>query len=552
MQYAAFGRWRTMRIFSFFRHQPLRAQIIILVVSVLTLPLIVANIRIVQDNDQRLRDQANAKAKMVASTIASSPQVIEGLSHPTSAARQEIQNYSQLIQKVAGVKFVVVIDMHAIRISHPDSTKIGKQMVGNDERRVLNGESYFSFARGTLGLSQRAFVPIFDYSGHQVGAVVVGIMTTSIDQAAERVNQPILSALTLALLIGIVLALVLSNSIKKILFGLEPVEIARQLGERNAVLESVREGIIVVDRDGRLVVVNSEAKRILGMAGIVRSFIGEKADECIPHTRLSDVVISGEPEFDREQNLNGIRILTNRIPLYANEDVVGAIATFRDMSEISKLAEELTGVNRYVEALRSSAHEFLNKLHVIYGLARNDDRQVLIEYLSSIIDENQDEQAFINDTVHDPILSAFLTSKFSRAREMGVDLLLDIDNVLPKIQQPEVSHRLVTLLGNLLDNAFDAVQTSETKEVNLHLVRQVNEWNIEISDHGPGMPANQIPQIFQRGFSTKGEHRGIGLFLASAVLEKLNGTMEVFSQQGCGMTFFICIPTEVIDGGGDD
>lgn len=377
-----------MKLLSIFRHQPLRVQIIFLIVFVLALPLIVANIQIAQDNDQRLREQANDKAKMVADAIARSPQVVESLSNPTSASRQDVQDFAQLIQKVAGVEFIVVIDMNAIRISHPDPAKVGKPMVGNDEGRVLKGEAYFSSAQGSLGPSQRAFMPVFNGSDRQVGAVVVGILTSSIDQAAARVNQPILSALTLALLIGVVLSVMLSNSIKKILFGLEPLEIARQLGERNAILESVREGVIAIDSDGRLAVVNNEAKRILSMAGITGSLIGQRADEHIAHTRLSDVLISGEPEFDREQDLNGVRILTNRIPLYADGEVVGAIATFRDMSEISKLAEELTGVSRYVEALRSSAHEFLNKLHVINGLAHSDNRQALIDYLHDIINEN--------------------------------------------------------------------------------------------------------------------------------------------------------------------
>lgn len=541
-----------MKLFIFFKHLPLRVQIIMLVVVVLSLPLVAANIQISRNIDDRLHDQAGDKAEMVADAIASSQLVVEGLSHPTPEARHKIQDYSQSIQRVTGVEFIVIINMKAIRVSHPDITKIGKPMVGGDEGRVLNGESYISSAKGSLGLSLRAFKPIFDHQGHQVGAVVVGIMSYSIAQAAERVNQPIMSALTLALLIGIVLAVVLSNSIKKILFGLEPQEIARLLGERNAVLASVREGIIVIDRNTRLAVVNNEARRILGLAGIEQNLIGEKVDECIPHTRLSDVLLSGEPEFDREQDLNGISILTNRVPLYANGEIVGAIATFRDMSEVSKLAEELTGVNRYVEALRSSAHEFLNKLHVINGLAHSDNRLVLLEYLSDIINENQGEQVFINDAVRDPVLSAFLSGKISRAKEMGVDLLLDIEDALPEIHQPGVSHALVTLLGNLLDNAFDAVQMSETKEVNLHLAQRGDEWNIEVSDSGPGIAAGKIPQLFQRGFSTKGKNRGLGLFLASAALAKLNGTMDVSSSKGGGMTFFIRIPVEVINGGGND
>lgn len=541
-----------MRLVSFFKHLPLRLQIIILVVVVLALPLIAANVQITRDIDDQIHDQAGAKAEEISNIIVSSPMVINGLKNLNSVSLQEIQEYTQTIKKIAGVEFIVVIDMEGIRVSHPDSAKIGKPMVGGDEVRVLKGQTYISSAQGSLGLSLRSFKPIFDEKHQQVGAVVVGIMSSSIDQAVARVNQPIMSALTLALLIGIVLAVILANSIKKILFGLEPFAIARLLGERNAILESVREGIIAIDRESRLTVVNSEAKRILGLAGIHGDIIGEKVDKSIPHTRLSEVLRSGEFEFDREQDLNGITILTNRVPLYADGEIVGAIATFRDMSEVSMLAEELTGVNRYVEALRSSAHEFLNKLHVINGLAKSDNRQALSEYLSDIIDENQEELEFIDDAIKDPILAAFLRGKFSRAKELGVDLFIDIDEVIPNISDPKVTHSLVTLLGNLIDNGLDAVQAAEIKELNIRFSALNDVLEIEIDDTGPGIPVEKIPQMFQRGYSTKGKNRGIGLFLVSAALDKLNGTMDVSSNPGNGMNFLIRIPLTVIKGNNDD
>lgn len=541
-----------MRLVSFWKNLPLRVQIIILVMVVLALPLVAANIHITRDIDERIHDQAAVKAEEISDIIVSSPVVINGLKNLTSEAQQEIQEYSQTIQRIAGVEFIVVIDMNAIRISHPDPLKVGKRMVGGDEIRVLDGQTYISSAQGSLGFSLRSFKPIFDERHRQVGAVVVGIMLSSIDQAVARVNQPIMSALTLALLIGIVLAVILANSIKKILFGLEPVAIARLLGERNAILESVREGIVAIDRESRLTLVNSEAKRILGLAGLSGEIIGQEVDKNIPHTRLSDVLRSGEPEFDREQDLNGITILTNRVPLYVDGEVVGAIATFRDMSEVSKLAEELTGVNRYVDALRSSAHEFLNKLHVINGLARSENRQALYKYLADIINENQIELEFINETIRDPILAAFLTGKFSRARELGVDLLLDIDDVLPEITNPKVAHSLVTLLGNLIDNGLDAVQQADIKELNIRFSFPGDVWEIEIHDSGPGVAEAKIPQMFNRGYSTKGKNRGIGLFLVSAALDKLNGTMDVSSNPGYGMNFLIRIPLSVIKGGKDD
>lgn len=183
-------------------------------------------------------------------------------------------------------------------------------MEGGDGDRVLHGQTYLSSAKGSLGLSLRAFRPVINAKHQQTGAVVVGLMSSNITRSVARVNQPIMSALTLALLVGIVLAVVLANSIKKILFGLEPVAIARLLEERNPLLESVREGILAIDQDARLTVINSEAKRILKLAGIPTDILGHKVDEFIPQTRLPGILVFGEPELDYELDINVIAILT--------------------------------------------------------------------------------------------------------------------------------------------------------------------------------------------------------------------------------------------------
>lgn len=533
-------------------HMPLRLQITLLVVVVLILPLIAANIRISHDIDDRFHHYAGQKAENIARVVAESPVVIDGLDNPVAGSQQKMRKYTQEIQEVTDVEFIVILDMQGLRLIHPDADKIGKPMEGGDGDRVLHGQTYLSSAKGSLGLSLRAFRPVINAKHQQTGAVVVGLMSSNITRSVARVNQPIMSALTLALLVGIALAVVLANSIKKILFGLEPVAIARLLEERNALLESVREGILAIDQDARLTVINSEAKRILKLAGIPTDILGHKVDEFIPQTRLPEILVSGEPELDYELDINGISILTNRVPLYVNGVISGAIATFRDMSEVRQMAEELTGVNRYVEALRSSAHEFLNKLHVINGLVHSNHHHALTSYLAEIIHDNQDEQETVHQLVRDPVLAAFLVSKFSRARELGVRFTLDISEPLPEIGDPKIAHHLVTLLGNLIDNGLDAVQTMDNKEVTLRIAVLNEDWEMEISDTGPGITPEKIPEIFRRGYSTKGENRGIGLFLVSAVLDKLNGSMDVSGHPGQGMHFLIKIPLTMISGNHND
>lgn len=534
-------------MFTFFRNLQLQTKIISLICGVLMVPLIAANIHITRTIDESVHQEAAKRADDTASIVASSSIVIEGMEHLTPEHQIAIQNYTDMLSKIAQVQFIVIIDMNGVRVSHPDKNKVGQHMIGSDEQRVLNGDSYISLAKGSLGISQRAFRPIYSAEEQQIGAVVVGILSDNINQTIANTNKPIFSALTLALLIGILAAILLSHNIKNILLGLEPVEIARLLEERNAILQSVREGIIAIDNNYRLTVINDEAKRILNKAGIKGDLIGQKVDDCIPHTRLCDVLKSGEAEYDREQKLNGsIIILTNRASLRVNNEIVGAIATFRDMTEISRLAEELTGVNRYAEALRSQAHEFLNKIHVIYGLVASNNKKELEHYLTKMLGDNQAENEFIHHAIKEPLLAGFLASKFSRARELGVKLQFDIKGVLPEISNVKIVHGLITILGNLIDNGLDAVQQANEKRLNIRFDIQPEQWVIEVKDSGPGIEPEKISSIFTRGYSTKGDYRGIGLYLVAATLAELNGKIEVATQPGNGMSFLIYLPISTL------
>ncbi|WP_392559608.1 PAS domain-containing protein [Orbus mooreae] len=204
---------------------------------------------------------------------------------------------------------------------------------------------------------------------------MVGQTVNKIEYLASRTNQPILLTLIVSLLIAISLAVWFSKSIKNILLGLEPFEMATLFEEINAIISTVKEGILVMNKDGIITQINDEAIRILRITEPRNKILNSNVQQIIPNTRLYDVMLTGESEYDREQNINDVVILTNRTPLFVNGKLSGAIASFRDMTEIRQLAENLTGVNRYADALRSQSHEFNNKLHVIYGLAFNENNQ---------------------------------------------------------------------------------------------------------------------------------------------------------------------------------
>ncbi len=328
------------------------------------------------------RDMAN-KAADIAHIVAHSKLVIEALSGTRDAT--EIQAFTNEIRELTNVDFIVVMDMNGIRKSHPNQTIVGEHFVGDDERVVLfEGREYHSVSKGTLGPSLRFFTPIYSLAGNQIGAVSVGILLEGVQGAINQSRSVVYWAIFIGLMVGVSGAIYLSGNIKKTLFGLEPLAIAKLFEERNAMLESIKEGVIAVDRQARVTIINAEATKLLSRAGIDYNPIGKDVETFLPNTRLKDVMRHKVAELDCEQDINGVIVVTNRIPIFLNGEIAGAVATFRDKTEISQLAEQLTGVRIYAEALRAQAHEFMNRMHVILGLVRLECYKQLADYINVI------------------------------------------------------------------------------------------------------------------------------------------------------------------------
>lgn len=524
----------------------LQTKIAILVCGVVALALLVTNTLVTRHIASTVEESIGENAADIARIMARSPLVIASLEGGRDAP--DIQPFAEDIRKATNVEFVVVMDMEGIRKSHPNPAIIGQHFVGGDEEAVLReGREYTSVARGTLGVSLRAFTPVVTPDGRQVGAVSVGILLHNVEREIDRARSLIYLAVGVGLLVGVAGALALAANIKKTMFGLEPFAIARLVEERSAMLQSVREGVLAVDKDARITVVNDEAARILRKAGIEGDLLGQKVSDRIANTRLTEVLESGQVEIDQEQNINGVEILTNRMPITVAGEIVGAIATFRDKTEIRLLAEQLTGIRNYAEALRAQTHEFMNKLHVILGMVRMECYDQLATYISGIAQARQTEASAVTAQIRDPVLAGFLLGKLSRARELGVRLVLAPNALLPAPADSETVHEIITIVGNLIDNAMDAVADAKRKRVTLDFAYADGALTVSVADSGAGVAADAGDAIFAKGFSTKADDRGWGLYLVRCSLERLKGSVALSAGKDGGACFKVTIPYQPVE-----
>ncbi|WP_459502538.1 sensor histidine kinase [Bacillus sp. C1] len=513
--------------------------ITLLVCTVIVLSLLVTDI-LISHNVERTTEESQAeKAKTIARIVANSPVVVDALVGKKGIS--EIQTYTNRLLKNTDVQFIVVMDMNGIRKSHPNPQKIGQHFVGGDEGVALKGKEHVSMAEGTLGISMRVFVPILSETKEQIGVVAVGISADNVYERIKESRHIIYIGVGVGVLVGIVGAMLLARHIKKILFGLEPSEIAKILEERNTMLQSVKEGIIAVDKDARVTLINNEAKRLCKKSGLEEDFIGKDVEKYMPNSCIKEVLQTGEAQLHEEQNLYGITIVTNRVPLYVKGEIVGAIATFRDKTEIRKLAGQLTDIRLYAEALRAQSHEFMNKMHVVLGLTHMKHYEQLETYISNMVSEHQYEIGGVMRKIKNPVFAGFMLGKLSYAREKNIQLIVSESSYLPEPDDESIIHELITIAGNLIDNALDAVMNCQQKQVYVSIQYQ-DKLMITVQDTGNGMQKEEIDKVFVKGYSTKGENRGYGLYLVNESIERTNGDIHVDSQVGKGTIITIEIP----------
>lgn len=526
-----------------FKQLSMNGKIVLLTFFIIAFSFLVAGILLLSNLAQENEETLGQRAMLIARTISDLPDIQKQLvQEDIKLAQANINQIVHEIKVINKADYIVVLNMDRIKLSHPSPNQLGKISNSTDLHAAFSENYYISKAKGQQGKTIRAFVPILNDAKMQIGVVVVGFAIPTFGEIMQANLNEIIVSVFLTIIFSIWGAHTLGRHIKRQMFGLEPQEIAKIYVERTETFNAMHEGIIAVDKDMLITIFNKKASRILGVGGDPTLYIGKKIFDVLPDTRLPEIVESGRPVYNQEIYVNNHSILSNRIPILVNGKTVGAVAVFKDLTEFKQLAEELTGVKAFVQALRIQTHEYKNKLHTIAGLLQLGHQQQALDYLSQVKIQHDEVTKFLNERIYNENISGLLLSKISRGNELGIEVKIDEESQLTRFPELLDHHDFVLLFGNLIENAFDAFVDieREDKEILISIDDNDGMLAIMVSDNGVGIAQEFIEQIFDSGFSTKNsENRGIGLFLINEIVKKGNGTIDITSEVNKGTTFIL-------------
>lgn len=524
----------------------LQTKMILLILGLLLIATLIGGTFSIGLISSILEEQISQRAMQVSQTVAMMPLVQEDLGRG-NLDESRIQEIVENIRKETGAQFIVVGDHEGKRYSHPVKERLGKFMVGGDNDRALQeGKSYISKATGTLGPSIRGKVPVFNRAGEVIGIVSVGYLVENVNLLIRGYHLKIISVLVAIVLFGIAVTIRITNAFKNAIHGLEPEEIASLLQERTTTLEAVREGIMAVNAKGYITTINQAAVSILGL-GQGQEFTGMHVKKVFPETKMLEVLQTGESQLDKILLLDEKEIIVNRIPMVRDNIVAGVVSSFRDKDELDILTEKLSQMEKYSEMLRAQTHEYSNKLHTIAGLIQIGADAEAVELIGQETSGYQELLHLLMEMVGDPLVAGVILGKYNKARELKVDFTVDPEGSMADIPQVIKREKLVTIIGNILDNCFDSVlqEDSRTPQVRLSMVDLGDDLVFEFDDSGRGVGQDSIDKIFTKGFSTKqGQGHGMGLFLAEKSMLSLGGTISVGHSDLGGASFTVIIPKE--------
>ncbi len=524
------------------RSRELATGILVNQLIVLTATIVVGFVLFAFSERNVLTDQYEHRAAGIAQTTASMPDVIACLEAPPSCGTS-IQTIAQRIRQSTGATYVVVIDQFGIRHSHPITSLIGKPIEEPLPLIVADGRTHTDLDNGRTGPSARARAPVFDATGHVIGEVSAGVNTRSVTSALWHELPAYGLWFVLALVGGAVTSWWLAARLKRRTFGLELDEIALLLQEREATLHGIREGVIAFDPHGSVTMVNDEARRLLHLE---HAPLGGRLDDLVPRGRLHDV-LSGETSGQDEVVLTDEFALTvNRMAVSLAGRPHGSVVTLRDRTEMSGLLRELDSVRSLTDALRAQQHEFSNRMHTVAGLLELDQTPEALAYLTELRTSTDNFVENLGERISSPLIVGLLVGKAADASERGIELRVTEDTWLG--DAPERVQALTTIVGNLVDNALDALAGSspadEPARVTVSILQDEEEIVVQVEDNGPGVPVGARESIFLDGFTTKRAtgpvHRGLGLALVHRLVQRLGGTITV--SDGPGARFVVRLP----------
>jgi sensor histidine kinase regulating citrate/malate metabolism len=460
-----------------------------------------------------LTDEAASTATAVAVSVAASPDVLAALDDAEPSLR--LQPYAERVRAATGVDFITIMKPDGTRYTHPNPAEIGRPFLGHTGQ-ALAGETFTETYTGTLGPSKRAVTPVM--SGGRVRALVSAGIT--IDRISARLRGRLAWGgliVALALCLGAAGTWLVTKRLRRQTHGLGPVELGRIHDHHDAVLHAVREGLLLVGTDGTLTLCNDAARHLLGLpADAEGRHVGELGLAPLEY---------GVPAGDEERvHLVGDRVLA----VNSAASRLGTVVTVRDHTELQSLAGQLDAERGFADSLRSAAHEAANRLHTVITLVELGRTEQAVALGTAELRAAQELTDRVVGAVREPVLAALLLGKSAEAAERGGELVISQDSELD--DQGLDPRELVTIVGNLIDNAIDAAG-----RVEVHLSADAAGIVIRVADDGPGLTG---PAAFTKGWTTKGDGHGLGLALVGQAVRRLGGTIEV-----AGSVFTVRLPT---------
>ncbi|MEU3795906.1 sensor histidine kinase [Streptomyces fructofermentans] len=492
----------------------------------------------VSDRSQA-EEAAGRQAMGVARSVADSPSVRAAIRTPDPT--RTLQPYATAVQRHAEVDFVTIMDPDAIRWTHPNEELIGKRFLGHTGR-ALRGESFTETYTGTLGESVRAVTPIRD-RGRIVGLVSAGIRVEAISKRVEGQVKALLGVAVAALALGAVGTYVINARLRRSTHGMNAAELSRMHDYHEAALHAVREGLLMLDGQFRVALINDGGRELLDVRDDV---MGRSVAELGLPAPLTGALLSGEPRVD-EVHLTESRVLVVNTSPVSGGERRGTVVTLRDVTELQSLTGELDSERGFTTALRSQAHEAANRLHTVVSLIELGRSEEAVDFATAELELAQALTDQVVAAVGEPVLAALLLGKTAQANERGVELVVSSESSIDDGLLPESlpSRDLVTVLGNLIDNAMDAAQGSAGARVTVTARADTESLVLRVTDTGAGIDPAHAEAVFRRGWSTKPAGpggRGLGLALVRQTVARYGGTLTVSDAAGGGASFEVRLP----------
>ncbi|GAA2597820.1 sensor histidine kinase [Actinomadura fulvescens] len=505
----------------------LQAAIVALLVAAGTVPAYL-------DARDAAGDRARETVTAVAATVAGAPGVRAALASP--APSRELQPFAERVRAGTGVDFITIMSPAGIRHTHPDPARIGQRFLGNTAP-ALAGRPFTETYTGTLGPSVRTVVPIVA-DGRVAGLVAVGITVRAIT-AELRVRLLWLAAIAAAVLAaGIAGSWLVSARLRRQTRGVAPDELRRMFDYYEAILHAVREGLVILDRAGRVVLCNDAARELLDLG---TGAVGTPADALGLPPGLAESLVSAEPRSDEIHVADTRVLVVNTVPVRSRGRPMGTVATLRDHTDLQALMGELDTVRGFAESLRAQAHEAANRLHTVVSLVELGRPEQAVDFATAELATAQALTDRVVGAVSEPVLAALLLGKSAEAAERGVELRVTEDTAMDGTHGAIDPRDLVTVLGNLIDNALDAAVAGEgPPRVEVSVQATGTELVLRVADTGPGIDPGLVPAAFRRGWTTKPPDgpvgRGLGLALVGRAVRRHGGAITVERDIGAVIT----------------